>query len=384
MRAIAVIGANYGDEGKGRIVDACANPNTVVIRHNGGCQAGHTVVRDGKRHVFNQFGAGTFRKAQTYWGPEFVCNPITFRQEYKALEQLKAAPAIIYAHPNCRVTTPYDMIVNQQLELARGAGRHGSCGLGFHETVLRSSSHPLYLSQASDPFKVVRLLTNCRDYSHERLKSKPFWHGFESLDLATFYSNSLLNSYLTDLEFMLHRVVPTEPTFFKQFDSIIFEGAQGLGLDEFAQGFPHVTHSRTGLPNVLPLAKELGVSELEAIYVTRLYITRHGQGPLPHEHPTPIVEDKTNVEHAWQGKFRTGDLHASETSYRIKLDLNECSVSVPPSLAVTCIDHIKELPLEFKYAVGAINEIADAIGALTTYESNAEFGTLTTTRYYVR
>lgn len=376
MKAVAVIGANYGDEGKGRIVDALSTPNTMVIRYNGGCQAGHTVVRDGVRHVFNQFGAGTFRHAPTYLGPEFICNPIMFRQEYQTLQQLGMPTFVVGIHPNCRITTPYDMIVNQQLERARGANRHGSCGLGIHETVLRSKTVPFSIEQASTTDKLTKTLAQCREFSFERLKSKPFWRGFEALDLATFFSNSLLSNYVDDLNFVLWHSNLIELSFIRPYyNKIIFEGAQGLGLDEFAPGFPHVTHSRTGLTYVLPLLLELGCTELEAIYVTRPYVTRHGAGPLLHEHAVPCIEDKTNVEHAWQGKLRTGDFDVQEIASRIKIDLSRvvpAPIKINVSLAVTCTDHMK-MPAD-------IDLLMQLIGAQTLYQSGSESGDIRITQ----
>lgn len=77
--AIAVIGAGFGDEGKGLMTDyCCQRPKyTTVVRFNGGAQAGHTVVTpDGRRHVFSHFGSGTLRGAATFLSRFFICNPI--------------------------------------------------------------------------------------------------------------------------------------------------------------------------------------------------------------------------------------------------------------------------------------------------------------------
>src|SRR4051812_30640034 len=88
MRVSAVIGANYGDEGKGLVTDYLAEEGegAVVVRFNGGAQAGHTVVTpEGKRHVFHHFGSGTFRKARTHLSRFFISNPALFRPEFEAL-----------------------------------------------------------------------------------------------------------------------------------------------------------------------------------------------------------------------------------------------------------------------------------------------------------
>ena len=106
-----VIGANWGDEGKGLMTDYFSQkPNTIVVCSNGGAQRGHTVVTlDSIRHVFRHFGSGTFNGASTYLSEDFICNPIIFRQEYEELKNLGYAPKT-YINNKCMLTTPFDMI----------------------------------------------------------------------------------------------------------------------------------------------------------------------------------------------------------------------------------------------------------------------------------
>ena len=140
-KAEIVIGANFGDEGKGLVTDflsAKYNGNVFVVRHNGGAQAGHTVVvPDGRRHVFKHFGSGTFAEAKTILSRFYVCNPILFFREKELLNKLGVNP-VVYIDPRATISTPYDMMINQLAEDARGGNRHGSCGLGFGETVERN------------------------------------------------------------------------------------------------------------------------------------------------------------------------------------------------------------------------------------------------------
>ena len=88
MRATAVIGAGFGDCGKGHVTDFLANARTTVVRYCSGANAGHTVVRDGKRHVFRHFGSGTLRGAETYLSRFFIHNPILYFQELRTLYDL--------------------------------------------------------------------------------------------------------------------------------------------------------------------------------------------------------------------------------------------------------------------------------------------------------
>lgn len=139
-----VIGANFGDEGKGLMTDYFCHQSTLrgektlVVLHNGGAQRGHTVVTpDGNRHVFHHFGSGTLVGADTYLSGDFILNPIVFRQEWEELKEMGITPRA-YANENCLITTPFDMILNQIKEKWRGGERHGSCGIGIYETKIRT------------------------------------------------------------------------------------------------------------------------------------------------------------------------------------------------------------------------------------------------------
>ena len=127
MKAIAVIGANWGDEGKGLMTDYHSDENTLVIRFNGGPQAGHTVHRWPLRHEFHHFGAGTLAGASTFLSKHFLNNPVLYFEELKILHAKDFEPAV-FVHPDGLVTTPWDMMINQMIEEHRGTARHGSCG----------------------------------------------------------------------------------------------------------------------------------------------------------------------------------------------------------------------------------------------------------------
>ena len=137
--ASIVIGLGFGDEGKGLATDyLCSrSTNPLAIRFNGGQQAGHTVcMPDGRHHVFSSFGAGTLRGAATYWSDYCTCSIPDLLNEYQALEKMGTAPQL-YIDENCAITTHYDALYNRLQEQHRGNSRHGSCGMGFGNTVQR-------------------------------------------------------------------------------------------------------------------------------------------------------------------------------------------------------------------------------------------------------
>ena len=113
-----VIGANYGDEGKGQMTDYFCHKarkdgkSCCVVLSNGGAQRGHTVVTpDGRRHVFKHIGSGDFAFANTYMPEHFIVNTLEFSKESIDLYNLHGMNCVT-VHPNCMVTTPWDMIAN--------------------------------------------------------------------------------------------------------------------------------------------------------------------------------------------------------------------------------------------------------------------------------
>lgn len=123
----------------------------------------------------------------------------------------------------------------------------------------------------------------------------------------------------------------------------VFEGAQGLCLDsENREFFPHVTRSRTGLHNVRILCREAGIDDLEAWYVTRTYLTKHGAGPLPGEDPRLSYEDETNEESVYQGKMRFAPLDPRDLWRRIRRDAGDATAR----LMVTHRDQLRLAELE--------------------------------------
>ena len=117
-----VIGSNFGDEGKGSMTDYFANEakeqnkSCLVVCHNGGSQKGHTVISpSGLRHVFHHFGSGNFVEADTYLASEYIVNPIIFNKELSELKR-KDIVTKCYVNKDCKLATPFDMMVNQIVE----------------------------------------------------------------------------------------------------------------------------------------------------------------------------------------------------------------------------------------------------------------------------
>jgi adenylosuccinate synthase len=348
--ALAVIGAGYGDEGKGLMVDALASAMagpTVVVRSNGGAQAGHTVsLADGRRHVFHHVTAGALAGAATHLSRFFVQHPMLFAPERDALLAL-GARVDVTVDPRSPVTTPWDMLINQATERSRGRARHGSCGLGFGETIERCLD-PRFRLVAGDLARpgLRRRCALIRDaWSAERLAALGVVLTPEEAGVLA--DDRILEGYLEDCaRFADLTSLRSDATIASQ-GRVIFEGAQGLMLDQAIGVMPHVTRSHTGLANMAAIAAEAGVDAIEAIYVTRAYATRHGAGPLPGGADALEafdIVDPTNAPNAWQGRMRYAPLDVDRLAGAIAADLalvRSSALRIGRSLAVTCLDQAR-------------------------------------------
>lgn len=348
----AVIGANYGDEGKGRTVDWLAaplpgapGPDAVVVRSNGGAQAGHTVVIGGRRHVFHHFGSGTLRGARTHLSRFMVSHPILFADERAALAELGAAPQVT-ADPRGWVTTPWDMMVNQAVEQARGGGRHGSCGLGFGETVGRCEETPFRLAvgDLGGDSLAAKLQAVRDDWVPQRCAALGLDPGAGPLAQAR--AETVFARFVEECRAFAAAVMPCTDAGVAALGALIFEAAQGLLLDQKAPGFPHVTRANTGLANMVAIAEDAGIERLDPLYVSRCYLTRHGRGPMEDERAIEAfygVDDPTNRPNAWQETLRFGLLSPDRLGARIAADVAAAAgrLAVRPSIALTCLDQAR-------------------------------------------
>jgi adenylosuccinate synthase len=352
--AHAVIGANFGDEGKGLATDALAahltlrGADPVVVRSNGGAQAGHTVQTRGRRHVFHHVGSGAFTGARTHLSRFFVAHPMLLLRELEELRGLLPATPEISIDPRAPVTTPWDVFLNQAAEAARGADRHGSCGVGFGETLVRSErGHPLSVADLGAPDLADRLVGIRDGFAAHRLGELGL------ADLAEVRSNrdllwsdGLLERFVQEAR-LFAGLVPTRPDAELGSDTLLFEGAQGLMLDMDLGVMPHLTRSNTGIRNMVLIAEEAGIEEIRPLYMTRAYMTRHGAGPLLHEAsdlPWADIRDPTNRPNAWQGTLRLAPLDLDETARFIRRDLDLAAgsgVNLSPGVGVSCLDQIR-------------------------------------------
>ena len=317
MRTIAVIGKNFGDEGKGFACSRLASSlkNALIIKHNGGGQAGHTVEdSEGKwRFIHHQIGAGAEYHVPTLFADSFMPDLFQLGKEVKEFTELFGFQPILYSEKNARVTTIDDVLLNMGAEVARGKNRHGSCGMGIEECVQRNAAgYGITVEELATWTKqdlVDRLKQIRREYTERRAKVLGIYSSNPYYEML--HNETVLENFVVEVKdnVKLLTLVDADRKWLEEFKNLIFETGQGLLLDQDYEAYaPHLTSSKTGIHNPTIFLEKRGLSLEEAIYVTRPYITRHGNGPLPCEVKRSelpgVGEDLTNQPNEWQGTLR--------------------------------------------------------------------------------
>jgi adenylosuccinate synthase len=328
MKIDIVIDLGFGDSGKGNVVNALSTEESLVVRFNGGHQAGHTVVEGDKRHIFASFGSGTLKGASTYISEYCTIYPPALDREQKVLGFYPK----LYIDNNAMLTTPYDIEYNKILDTQTN---HGSVGVGFGTTIARhEAGYKLY---ARDMLNMDVLVT--------KLKLIDQYYS----DILSVSDESIDDWLLSTIDIIEHydfvNAITDIPLYWRH---IIFEGAQGIMLDMDYGFFPHVTRSNTTSKNAMEiLNKDLNLKDFNIYiyYVTRAYQTRHGNGPMIGK-PLSIEyikdnPDETNVTN-YQGVFRKDVLNLDLLKYAIDCDkqfhINISTHSI--FLVITCLDQV--------------------------------------------
>ena len=344
----AVIGVGFGDEGKGKTVNyLCSkSPDPLVIRFSGGQQAGHQVYHKSKNnkstnHVFSNFGSGTLQGIPTYWSKYCTVDPVGILNELDILLEKGISPTL-YIDGDCPVTTPYDKTFNNRRE---ESWEHGSCQVGVGQTYQREEDfYHLKLKDALFPSVFKMKLRMIRDQYY---KDVDFPEDYENDFLI--YVNELLDS----------KYVTCSNGFSKtRYSSYIFEGSQGLLLDQNYGFFPHVSRGNFGSKNIL----DMGFKYFPVTLVMRAYQTRHGNGPMTNEiiphniKPNPYEQ---NYDDTPQGKFRISLLDLDLIKYSISRDPYISSPQTDVELVITCLDLVED---DYRFTLdGKIQEFKNEI-----------------------
>lgn len=363
MRTSIVLGLGFGDEGKGLVTAHLASKDdkSLVVRFSGGHQAGHTVIRNGFRHVFSQFGSGTLHGAATYWSKHCTFDPVAFVAEHELLTAAGFTPEI-YVDRLAPVTTFYDIFYNRAVE---EYNRHGSVGVGFAATVERHTGPvKLYVQDLHHIQILKRKLKEIRAYYQDKVRSAPpaigrYYEGVHELEAMEVFLRSAY--ILSGISLVTEREILQSAAY----DHIVFEGSQGIMLDMDHGLFPNVTRSSTTSRNAMQLISDNDLPAPEIYYVTRSYTTRHGNGWMPNDDletslKITVNPEETNRQNEWQGKLRISMLDMDTLNYALHADSNY-SHDIRRNLVITCMDQVVKFQVTNYGKVHDINELSDLV-----------------------
>lgn len=346
MKVTTIIGAQWGDEGKGKVTDYLAEKSRVVARSQGGNNAGHTIVVDGKKHKLHLLPSGILRKdVVSIIGNGVVVNPEVLLKE---LDNLDSERGQLLISDRAHVIMPYHKLLDGGEESSKGKSMIGTTGNGIG---------PCYSDKASRiGIRMGDLLDD--EILMERLE-KAFprnlalldYYGIKSdltidslLDLCRKWRNEL-SQFITDTSLLINKYIDNK-------DNVLLEGAQGVHIDIEYGTYPFVTSSS---PTTAGAALGSGIAPskiTDVVGVTKAYLTRVGSGPFPTELDDEVgemIRDKGQEFGTTTGRPRRCgwlDLVMLELSNRI------CGFS---SLAIMKLDILSDMD-EIKVCVSYKDE----------------------------
>ena len=278
MKADVLLGLQWGDEGKGKIVDVLTSKYDIIARFQGGPNAGHTLEFDGIKHVLHTIPSGIFHKGVVNLiGNGVVIDPVIFQKEIFGLEKLKLTISELLISKKAHLILPTHKLIDAASEQAKGKEKIGSTLKGIGPTYMdKTGRNGIRVGDVSSPkFKE----------KYEKLKRKhlqildfyDFDYKLEDLEKEWFHSLETLRKFNhIESEHYLHNAI-------KDGKKILAEGAQGTLLDIDFGSYPFVTSSNTitaGACTGLGIAPN-NIGEVFGIF--KAYCTRVGSGPFPSE-----------------------------------------------------------------------------------------------------
>lgn len=279
MKSDVILGLQWGDEGKGKIVDYLAAKYDVVARFQGGPNAGHTLEFDNIKHVLHQVPSGVFRSnTKNVVGNGVVLDPVIFKREIEALKQFDIEPFYnLFISKRAQLILPTHRLLDAAYEKSKGDDKIGSTLRGIGPTYQDKTARiGLRVGDAiSEDFKK----------KYEKLKAKhisilnlhDFDYDLEKLELEFFDALDYIKKFkLVDTEYLINQSLAAHET-------VLAEGAQGSLLDIDFGSYPFVTSSNTTCAGVCT-GLGLAPSKIGQVFgIFKAYCTRVGSGPFPTE-----------------------------------------------------------------------------------------------------
>ncbi|NEO62074.1 MAG: adenylosuccinate synthase [Moorea sp. SIO4G2] len=280
MANVVVIGAQWGDEGKGKITDLLSRSADVVVRYQGGVNAGHTVVVQGQTFKLHLIPSGIlYPDTECIIGSGTVIDPEVLIAELDQLEALGISTKNLLISNIAHVTMPYHRLIDQASEERRGRQKIGTTGRGIGPTYADKSERAgIRIIDLMDPEVLVEKLTWTINYKNAILEKL---YNLPPLDPAVVIKQyqeyaERLGSYVVDSSLKIYEAI-------EQKRNILFEGAQGTLLDLDHGTYPYVTSSNPVAGGAC-VGSGVGPTMIDRVIgVAKAYTTRVGEGPFPTE-----------------------------------------------------------------------------------------------------
>lgn len=292
MAVVVLVGAQWGDEGKGKIIDILSEQADLVVRYQGGNNAGHTVVIDDKMFILHLVPSGILHPGKKCLiGNGVVVDPVVLVKEIDELSSrgLKFENNF-YISENAHLIMPYHRILDQLRESMQTMRKIGTTGRGIGPAYADKMARVgIRMADYIDPdqFKnVLELQLAEKNFLLQKVYNHP---GFKLADILNEYLPlaDRLRPYIVDGSILVDQAI-------KNKDSILFEGAQGTMLDVDFGTYPYVTSSN---PIAGGACIGVGIGPTKITHVTgvaKAYCTRVGEGPFPTEFP-PEIDEKMRL-----------------------------------------------------------------------------------------
>jgi len=334
---VIVIGAQWGDEGKGKITDLLSKSADIVVRYQGGVNAGHTIVVQGQTFKLHLIPSGIlYPETECIIGCGTVIDPQVLIEELDQLEKFNISTRNLLISETAHVTMPYHRLIDQASEERRGSHKIGTTGRGIGPTYAdkseRTGIRVLDLMNASGLRKQLQWAINYKNVILEKLYNLP------PLD-----PEAVIQQYLEYAERLRPHVVDTSLKIYDAIQrrrNILFEGAQGTLLDLDHGTYPYVTSSNPVAGGAC-VGAGVGPTMIDRVIgVAKAYTTRVGEGPFPTELDGKVGEllcDRGAEFGTTTGrKRRCGWFDAVIGRYAVRINGMDC-------LAITKLDVLDEL-----------------------------------------
>ncbi|MCT4633388.1 MAG: adenylosuccinate synthase [Firmicutes bacterium] len=280
MSSVVIVGAQWGDEGKGKVIDYLAKEADVVVRGQGGNNAGHTVVVDDKKYALHLIPSGIlYNETINVIGNGVVFDPEGFLKEIDNLENQGVSTENIKLSERAHVIFPYHKEIDRLAEEARGDKKIGTTkkGIGpcYMDKVERSGIRICDLMDAEELEEKVRFQVKAKNTIIEKI------YGGEPLDVEKILEDykvyaERIRKYVADTTAIVHDAVKNDK-------KVLLEGAQGTLLDVDFGTYPYVTSSHP-ISGGFAIGSGIGPNKIEEVLgITKAYTTRVGEGPFPTE-----------------------------------------------------------------------------------------------------